>query len=206
MENKEKAILKAAEEEFMLKGFDGAKTTSIALKAGVTHAMLHYYYRTKQKLFEQVLTEKMRIATDSIFSAFSQRQGDFVERLLTGVDAHFEFLRANKELPRFVINQLISVEDRRAFLVKNLGNIGIKVLSQIQKELDAGIELGKFKPIKAFDLLVDIVSLNLFPFVTLPIIMTVGRDLYADADAYLDARKREIVKVIKMRLLVTEIK
>ena len=44
----ESEILKAAEQEFMLKGFDGAKTTSIAHAAGVTHAMLHYYFRASR--------------------------------------------------------------------------------------------------------------------------------------------------------------
>ena len=43
---KEQAILAAAEQEFLAKGFDGARTTSIAAAAGVTHAMLHYYFRT----------------------------------------------------------------------------------------------------------------------------------------------------------------
>lgn len=47
MRNKEQAILEAAEREFIVKGFAGARTTSIAEAAGVTHAMLHYYFRTK---------------------------------------------------------------------------------------------------------------------------------------------------------------
>lgn len=46
--NNEQLILEAAEEEFLTKGYDGARTTSIARKAGVSHAMLHYYYRTKK--------------------------------------------------------------------------------------------------------------------------------------------------------------
>ena len=46
-QNKESEILAAAEQEFIAKGYDGARTTSIAQAAGVTHAMLHYYFRTK---------------------------------------------------------------------------------------------------------------------------------------------------------------
>ena len=55
MRNKEQAILEAAEREFIAKGFAGARTTSIAEAAGVTHAMLHYYFRTKEQLFERIL-------------------------------------------------------------------------------------------------------------------------------------------------------
>ena len=56
--NKEQAIIDAAEREFLTKGFDGARTTSIAQAAGVTHAMLHYYFRTKEKIFERILDER----------------------------------------------------------------------------------------------------------------------------------------------------
>ena len=54
----ESRILIAAEQEFMAKGYAGARTTSIAEAAGVTHAMLHYYFRTKDKLFERIIAEK----------------------------------------------------------------------------------------------------------------------------------------------------
>ena len=51
----ESRILQAAEEEFLLKGLEGARTTAIAERAGVTHAMLHYYFRTKNMLFERII-------------------------------------------------------------------------------------------------------------------------------------------------------
>ncbi len=54
----EERILKAAETEFFTKGFDGARTTSIAERAGVTHAMLHYYFRSKALLFERVVNQR----------------------------------------------------------------------------------------------------------------------------------------------------
>ena len=68
----EKIILQAAEEEFLLKGFAGARTTEIAQKAGVNHAMLHYYFNTKEQLFEQVMAEKMALFRDSVTSVFEQ--------------------------------------------------------------------------------------------------------------------------------------
>ena len=57
----ERKILMAAEREFFEKGFAGARTTSIAESAGVTHAMLHYYFRTKSKLFERIISDKMSL-------------------------------------------------------------------------------------------------------------------------------------------------
>ena len=71
-QSKEQAILKAAEREFLTKGYAGARTTSIAEAAGVTHAMLHYYFRTKEHIFERILDEKMRLMSESVLAAFGQ--------------------------------------------------------------------------------------------------------------------------------------
>lgn len=69
-ENKENEILEAAEKLFAEKGFKGATTTLIAAEAGVTHAMLHYYFRTKDQIFLKVLdtyTEEIRQSLKSIW-------------------------------------------------------------------------------------------------------------------------------------------
>jgi AcrR family transcriptional regulator len=68
MQNTEQQILKYAELEFLEKGYDGARTTSIAKAAGVTHAMLHYYFRTKELLFERIIEKKMSEITPLITS------------------------------------------------------------------------------------------------------------------------------------------
>ena len=65
----ETRILEAAEKEFFEKGYAGARTTSIAEAAGVTHAMLHYYFRTKDNLFERIVSEKINMLGDIILSA-----------------------------------------------------------------------------------------------------------------------------------------
>ena len=85
MRNKEQAILEAAEREFIVKGFAGARTTSIAEAAGVTHAMLHYYFRTKEQLFERILDEKMRLMGESVLAAFGQPGLPLAERLRDGI-------------------------------------------------------------------------------------------------------------------------
>ena len=108
----ESEILKAAEQEFMLKGFDGAKTTSIAHAAGVTHAMLHYYFRTKEQLFERILTEKVQLMSESVLAAFGQPGLPLLERLKDGVTCHFDFIAANPQLPRFIVNEVFSRPER----------------------------------------------------------------------------------------------
>ena len=67
-QNKELEILKAAEHEFLTKGYDGARTTSIAQAAGVTHAMLHYYFRTKEQLFDRIVESKFSTMSQSLIA------------------------------------------------------------------------------------------------------------------------------------------
>lgn len=200
-ENTEKLILEAAEEEFMLKGFDGAKTTAIAAKAGVTHAMLHYYFRTKQNIFERVVSEKLRLMSESIIDAFNKPGDSFEEKVVNGIRAHFDFLKKNASLPRFVVNELVSNPDRRVIVEKMLGGLGKIVIATLQTAIDANVASGRFKPISALDLIVDIVSLNVFPFITLPIIMTVASDTYKSQEEFLENRRREVEIVILDRLI-----
>ncbi len=200
-ENTEKLILEAAEEEFMLKGFDGAKTTAIAAKAGVTHAMLHYYFRTKQNIFERVVSEKLRLMSESIIDAFNKPGDSFEEKVVNGIRAHFDFLKKNASLPRFVVNELVSNPDRRVIVEKMLGGLGKIVIATLQTAIDANVASGRFKPISALDLIVDIVSLNVFPFITLPIIMTVASDTYKSQEEFLENRRREVETVILDRLI-----
>ena len=112
MRNKEQAILEAAEREFIAKGFAGARTTSIAEAAGVTHAMLHYYFRTKEQLFERILDEKMRLMGESVLAAFGQPGLPLAERLRDGIERHFDFIMANPDMPRFIVNEVFSRPER----------------------------------------------------------------------------------------------
>ena len=96
----------AAEQEFLTKGFDGARTTSIADAAGVTHAMLHYYFRTKEQFFGRILNEKMALMATSMVAVMGNPSLPLVERIGQGIGQHFDFLMTNPELPRFIINEV----------------------------------------------------------------------------------------------------
>ena len=79
--NKENDILRAAEREFLAKGFSGARTVSIAQAAGVTHAMLHYYFRTKEQLFARIPDEKIPVMRQSVLASLDQPGLQTLQRL-----------------------------------------------------------------------------------------------------------------------------
>lgn len=198
--NKEQAILEAAEREFLDKGFAGARTTSIAEAAGVTHAMLHYYFRTKEQLFERILDEKTRLMSQSVLTAFGQPDLPLQERIRDGVESHFDFIAANPDLPRFIVNEVFSRPERYEAMRRRIRIIAEGLMHDIQQEFDASAARGETEPIDARMLLLDIISLNVFPFIGFHIIEPVFGDLSGDREHFFGMRRAENVEIILRRL------
>jgi len=198
--NKEQAILEAAEQEFLDKGFEAAKTTKICKLAGVTHAMLHYYYRTKENLFEKIFEKKINLLKESLFVFFDRPDMPFLEKVQRSIEFHFDFLKANANLPRFVINELIFKPNRLVLFEDKIYKIGSHILSRIAKEIDAEVERGTINPIDPVDLLINIASVNVFVFAAMPLLKTFAVAAYGDEEAFLEARKKENVEIILRRL------
>ena len=85
VQSKEQQILEAAEKEFLGKGYNGARTTSIAKAADVTHAMLHYYFRTKEQLFNRIIDKKMSEIVPLITHLFGNGSLPLEERIKEAV-------------------------------------------------------------------------------------------------------------------------
>lgn len=198
--NKEQAILQAAEHEFLTRGFDGARTTSIAQAAGVTHAMLHYYFRTKEHIFNRILDEKMHLMGQSILTAIGQSGLPLQERLSDAIGRHFDFIAANPDLPRFVVNEIFSRPERYDAMRIKIREIADTLMRDLQQELNESAEQGLTEPIDVRILLLDIISLNVFSFIAYPILEPILGDLTADRDRFFALRKAENIEIILRRL------
>ena len=195
----EEQILRAAEAEFLAKGYAGARTTAIAEAAGVTHAMLHYYFRTKDKLFERILNEKIRLVRDIMLFGIGDPATPLHERIATTVERHFDFLAANPSLPRFMVNEVFGIPERMALVTDQMRLHAPLLLAGLQREIDALAAGGRCRRVDARMLLLDIISLNIFAFMAEPIVRTLMGDAY-DRERFLAARKRENVETIKNKL------
>ncbi|MCI7139587.1 TetR/AcrR family transcriptional regulator [Alistipes sp.] len=198
--NKEQAILQAAEREFLTKGYAGARTTSIAEAAGVTHAMLHYYFRTKEHIFERILDEKMHLMGESVLAAFGDPGLPLLERLRNGIERHFDFVAANPDLPRFIVNEVFARPDRYELMRQSIERLTTVMFSEVQQALDESAARGITEPMDARMLLLDIISLNIFPFIAYPILEPVLGDLTADREAFFRCRRQETIEAIMRRL------
>ncbi len=199
-QSKEQQILAAAEQEFLTKGYDGARTTSIAQAAGVTHAMLHYYFRTKEQLFERIVDEKFETMSHSMFAIMGDPSLPIVERIKGGIEAHFDFIAANPLLPRFVINEIISRPERYKLLYKRVSAVIDNVYCGLQFEIDRSAERGEIEWVDVKMLFISILSLNIFTFIAYPFMEPLMGELMADREGFLAVRKAENIETILRRI------
>lgn len=200
----ESRILQAAEEEFLLKGLEGARTTAIAERAGVTHAMLHYYFRTKVMLFERIIAKKMQEIEKIMLTVFVSGDMPLMERIRLGVEQHFDFVASNPDLPHFVIQEIYSHPERHEIMQSQISAIAGKLLQDLQRHIDKSAATQATVWIDARMLILDIVSLNLFTFISYPLVKPMLGDLTADKDSFMKKRKAENVEIIMRRLKRTE--
>ena len=188
-------ILEAAEAEFLEQGFDGARTVSIAERAGVTHAMLHYYYRSKEQLFQKILDGKVDTLVSSAVTAFMAQDKPFLQRVEEGISAHFDFLMANPQIPLFIVRE---IGKRDLGIERKIHETGLQFFLKIKEEVQDLVNKGEIRPIDPLMLLIDIISQNVFPFMVVPIIA--GALDITDSKAFLEQIKQENIRLIITRL------
>lgn len=196
----EQLILEAAVKEFSTKGFDGARTSTIAANAGVTHAMLHYYFRTKEKLFERIFKDKIQYIIKMVLSPMVESEGSIKERICKGIEAHFKFLLANKELPVFFITTINSRPESYHEAISVLSSTANDRIKALQSALDKAHEAGEISKVKADMLIGDIASLNVFPFLAYPMLMAAAGYREEDYGAYMEMRMKENIEIIMKRI------
>lgn len=195
----EQLILQAAEKEFMQKGYAGARTSSIAEAAGVTHAMMHYYFRTKDKLFNKIISDKMSLVREIMLGSLSDENLPLFERLRVAIERHFDFIAANPDLPRFLIGEVFGQPGRMALILDQFKSYTPGVIASLQQQINEYSRRGECRRVDASMLLLDIVSLNIFCFMAAPMINPLLDGLLSMHD-FAERRKQENVMTIMRKL------
>lgn len=196
----EARILRAAEHEFMAKGFAGARTTAIAEAAGVTHAMLHYYFRTKEKLFDRIITAKMNVLQAMILKSLDEIDLPLEDMIRNLINMHIDFIADNPDLPRFLISDVFSDTGRFAILSAKIKGLAPTILMRLQSKIDENAAAGRCQRLDARMLMLDIVSLNVFPYLARPLVDTMLDDLMTNPAEFLAKRKEENYDTVMRKL------
>ena len=172
-ETTEEHILNTAHEVFLQKGLDGTRMQEIADEAGINKSLLHYYYRSKQKLFEKVFAKAFKNFFP-IIQANITSDASLFEKIEIIVDIYYDLLQKNPYIPAFVIheinrNSLNVVELFKTIFHENEWEFDL-MLNELNKQIQREAEIGKIIAIDSRQLIVNILSLCIFPFVAKPII------------------------------------
>ncbi len=188
----EEKIKEAARKVFMQKGYSATRTRDIAEEAGINLALLNYYFRSKEKLFHEVMQEKLQ----QFFGILLKIINDSSTKLETKIDLivsnYIEVLSENPELPLFVLSEMKGHPDT------------IKKILPVQKitaQISFMEQLKEKRPdLHPIHFLMNILGMTIFPFVAKPAFSLISATSKSELEMVLNERKKLIPIWVKAML------
>ena len=195
-ESTEQRILDAAHRVFIRSGTAGARTQEIAKEAGVNSALLHYYFRTKERLAEAVFTRAAGQLLPAVIRILASDAplDDKVERV---VETELDHLSKAPYLPGYILSELAHHPDRAGQLVSAVtgmvpAEIGMRVSGVLRAQIDERVLAGRMHPIAPDQFIVNLLSMCVFPFAARPMLMALLGFDQAGFDRFIDRRRTEL--------------
>lgn len=186
-------ILEAARKVFIRKGYAGARMREIADEAGINKGLLHYYFKTKDGLFESIFDELLMTFAPQLNIIFESDLPLF-EKIEQFIHQYMTVLINNPDLPPFIVHEMQQNEERvvNAILKSKHKPNPMKFIIQIQMEMATG----KIREVNPVHLMINMVSLCAFPFVAKPMFKGILHINDVDYLQIMEIRKKEIVDFI----------
>jgi AcrR family transcriptional regulator len=166
----EEKIKEAAKKLFTQKGFAAVKTRDIAKEAGINLALLNYYFRSKQKLFDIIMLENFRKFIHGISIEIFDEKATIDQKIEKVVGAYIDFLTLNPDLPLFILNELRGNPSSIAETIN--AEVG-PIRSHFFKQMEQRSKTGKKTVIDPFHFIANLIGLTVFPFVGKPVLQRV---------------------------------
>jgi len=193
----EARILAAARRVFVRRGTSGARMHEIAAEAGVNQALLHYYFRSKDRLADAVFREVAGRVIPQVAGLFAS--GISLDRKVERfVHLYIDSVREHPYIPAYIISELHQHPERIATMAAAVGAIrpGVDngpiarpILVKLGRQLSALERKGLIRRTTPSQFLVNVFALAIFPFLARPVLgMVMGFDT-ADFDSFLDERR-----------------
>jgi TetR/AcrR family transcriptional regulator len=162
----EELILQAAQAVFLEKGLAGARMQEIADRAGINKALLHYYFQSKEKLSETIINRTVGLLLPRLWAILESEQELFAKiRQLT--EEYSTFLHEHSTLPLFIVNEM---NRNPRFFADLVAQEQPGHLTKFGQQVAAAVAQGAIRPISAPQLLINLVSMLIFPFLGQPLI------------------------------------
>lgn len=188
----EEKILIAASKVFTQKGYAGTRTRDIAEEAGINLALLNYYFRSKEKLFQKVMLAKFQELFSEILPVLTDETTTLDFKIDKASETYFKILSNNPTLPLFIIGEI----------QKN--SAGIRNSFPIEKVLKNSAIISQIKERKPnsnpFHYLFNFLGMTIFPFVAKPLFMSF--ELMDEASFQQFVEERKILVPLWMKTLL----
>jgi AcrR family transcriptional regulator len=181
----EEKIIRAADKLFTQKGYAATKTRDIAEEAGTNLALLNYYFGSKENLYKKVVQEKLKMLLGAMGPILSDEWIPLKDKIKTIIDKYTNLLLENEELPIFILNELSVNKELFVEITQNTRQIAQPVIEKQLKEKN--IEMS------AANLIINTLSLTMFPFVAKPLIISSGLVRESDFVQFVTGRKDKIL-------------
>lgn len=195
----ETAILGAARRVFTQRGFDGARMDEIAKAAGINRALLHYYFRSKDKLFDLVFAQRAREFFLGLVGIISG-PGNLEEKIRAIVAHDIDMIRSQPDLPIFIMQELTQHPDRLVRMAAESGANPSHMMKSFKLVVKEAIDKKQIRPIDAGQLLINVMSLCVYPFIAKPMVKAVQELDDKQFEKMILRRKQEIVEFVMSSL------
>jgi AcrR family transcriptional regulator len=193
----EEKIKEAARKLFTQKGFAATRTRDIAEEAGINLALLNYYFRSKQKLFDLIMLENFRQFIQGISIKVFDEAATIGEKIGQIATAYIDFLTLHPDLPLFVLNEL---RTNRAKIAEQINEEVSPLRSHLLKQLQAAGKAGTIPYIDPFHFIANLIGLTVFPFIGKPILQRVTGANDEKFNAMMQERKKLVPIWLKAML------
>ena len=188
----EEQILRVAQEVFYRKGLSGARMQEIADAAGINKAMLHYYFKTKEQLFDKVFASAFEVFSGKIAQILNSDE-PLHDKIAAYVNHTIDVLQSEPGIPLFVLHELTMNPQRITQLFADPTKINVKVFNDQVKEISEG----KVDPENLFT---DMVALCIYPFITAPILGKLFHKTDQQYSKWLNKRKSYVIAELLNKL------
>ena len=195
--NTEEKILDAAMDIFLDKGLYGAKMQEIADKAGINKAMLHYYFRSKDKLYAHVFEKVFSGLFGQLHYVFATND-PFKVKVTNFVNSYIDLIKQNPRIPSFIIREIGEGGETAAMVLNKITTEQKNVLPlTFIQSVRMAIQNKEIRNLDPRQLVVTILGACVFFFVAEPIInVFLEKDTNYDRSIFLEERKNAIIDTI----------
>jgi len=185
----EEKIKNAARTVFHKKGFAAARTRDIAEEAGINLALLNYYFRSKEKLFNIVMLETFQSFFASVSSVFNNPGSGFEEKIELFASGYIDLLFSEPEIPLFIMSEIRNNPEE---LIKNTDIKHAVFQSVFAQQYKMLVQEGKIKEPNFIHFMMNLMGLIVFPFVAAPLLKSISGLTDEQFNAVIETRKKLI--------------